>query len=63
MQAVHGWAPLVVHVNQADMIAAVLRLKHRFPRINMILAGATEAHVLADRIATLGKAVLPSAPW
>lgn len=42
--------PLVVHASRADDLAAALRLQAQFG-VLMVLAGASEAHLLADRIA------------
>jgi len=41
--------PLVVHANQADTIDAAIRFK-RHADCDMIIAGAAEAHLLADRL-------------
>ena len=62
--------PLVVHVDQADAIAAALRFKHTC-NCNMVIAGAAEAHVIAADIkaagpcscATKRKAQPPSPPF
>ena len=48
---VDGGQPLVVHVERASDILAVLALRTDFPRLRLILFGAREGWMVADRIA------------
>ncbi len=58
---VTGQMRLVVHVESAPDILAVLDLKRDFPLIKMVLAGATEGWRVAPRIAAAGVPVVASA--
>jgi imidazolonepropionase-like amidohydrolase len=57
---VEGRQPLVIHVDRASDITAVLGLKQAFPRLRIILFGAREGWLVADRIAAAGVPVLTS---
>lgn len=48
---VEGRVPAVVHVDRASDIIAVLGLRQEFPRLRLILIGAREGWLVADRIA------------
>lgn len=48
---VTGRQPLVIHVDRASDIIAVLALRQQFPRSRLILLGAREGWLVADRIA------------
>ncbi|KAA1466778.1 hypothetical protein DENSPDRAFT_766715 [Dentipellis sp. KUC8613] len=68
-RAAEGPVPLVVHVDSADPMARLLELKkevenNRGSRMQMVFAGATEAHLLAKEIgdAGVGVILIPSRP-
>ena len=48
---VEGRMPLVVHVDRASDIVAVLGLRADYPRLRLILLGAREGWLVADKIA------------
>jgi imidazolonepropionase-like amidohydrolase len=48
---VTGRQPVLIHVDRASDILAVLGLGQRFPRLRLILLGAREGWMVADRIA------------
>ncbi|ATE64928.1 amidohydrolase family protein [Rhizorhabdus dicambivorans] len=48
---VRGAMPLLVHVERAADIRAVLALKAQYPAIRLVLVGATEGWMIADQIA------------
>ena len=48
---VEGRMPLIVHVERASDISQVLALKQQFPRLRLILLGAREGWLVADKIA------------
>ncbi len=52
---------LLVHVERASDILQVLSLKKDFPRLKIVLVGASEGWLVADRIAASGVAVIASA--
>lgn len=52
---------LLVHVERASDILAVLKLRNEFPRLRMVLVGATEGWTVADAIARAGVPVIASA--
>lgn len=58
---VQGKMPLLVHVERAADIVAVLDVRREFPRIALVLAGVSEGWKVADRIAAEGVPVLASA--
>lgn len=58
---VQGRQPLLVHVERASDILQTLALKREFPRLNLILVGATEGWRVADRIAAAGVPVIANA--
>jgi hypothetical protein len=62
--------PLVVHVDNADIMAVLLRLKAEYETqfngtILLTFVGAAEAHLLADEIKKAGVSVVltPSRPF
>ena len=52
---------LLVHVERASDILQVLALKREFSALKIVLVGATEGWMVADRIARAGVAVIASA--
>ena len=58
---VNGRQPLVVHVERASDIVAVLALRADFPQLRLILFGAREGWTVADRIAAAHVPVITSA--
>jgi imidazolonepropionase-like amidohydrolase len=48
---VEGRVPAVVHAERASDISAVLALRAEFPRLHLILIGAREGWMVADKIA------------
>ncbi|MGA9582318.1 MAG: amidohydrolase family protein [Allosphingosinicella sp.] len=52
---------LLVHVERASDIIQVLALKKEFPRLRLVLVGATEGWTIADRIAAAGVPVIANA--
>jgi imidazolonepropionase-like amidohydrolase len=52
---------LLVHVERASDILQVLGLKRDFPALKIVLVGATEGWMVADRIAAAGIPVIASA--
>jgi len=58
---VEGRQPLVVHVERASDILAVLALRTDFPKLHLILFGAREGWTIADRIAAAHVPVITSA--
>jgi imidazolonepropionase-like amidohydrolase len=57
----NGRMPLLVRVSRAADIIEVLRLQREFPSIRLVLVGANEGWLVADRIAAAGVPVLVSA--
>ena len=53
-----GTQPLVVEVNRASDIRAVLKLKSDYPALKLIIAGGAEAWMVADALAKAGVSVL-----
>jgi imidazolonepropionase-like amidohydrolase len=49
-RAIQGDFPVVAHVNQADQIAAMIRLKNEFG-FQLIIHGGAEAHLVANLLA------------
>ncbi|KLE34253.1 amidohydrolase family protein [Aurantiacibacter luteus] len=58
---VTGRQKLYVHVERAVDILSVLALREEFPRLDMVLIGATEGWMVADRIAASGVPVIAAA--
>ncbi|WP_340588307.1 amidohydrolase family protein [Erythrobacter alti] len=58
---VTGEQKLYVTVHRAADILSVLALREEFPRLDMVLTGATEGWMVADRIAASGVPVITSA--
>lgn len=56
-----GQQYLLVHVERASDILAVLDLKRDFPRLKLVLVGATEGWTVADKIARASVPVIASA--
>ncbi|HEX8380642.1 MAG TPA: amidohydrolase family protein, partial [Allosphingosinicella sp.] len=52
---------LLVHVERASDIIQVLALKKEFPRLRLVLVGATEGWTIADRIAAARVPVIANA--
>ena len=52
---------LLVHVERASDILQVLALRKEFPRLRLVLVGATEGWTVADRIAAAGVPVIANA--
>lgn len=51
VSVVEGRQPAVIHVERASDIVAVLGLRDEFPKLRIILIGAREAWMVADKIA------------
>ncbi len=51
MPVVEGRVPAVVHVERASDITAVLGLRAEFPKLRLVLLGAREGWLVADKIA------------
>ncbi|KAI0089202.1 hypothetical protein BDY19DRAFT_889764 [Irpex rosettiformis] len=69
-KAADGSIPLIIEVNNADIMATLLQLKKeiedlRGVRMNMVFSGATEAHLLANEIARarVGVILHPARPF
>jgi imidazolonepropionase-like amidohydrolase len=58
---VRGRQLLLVHVEQANDIRQVLRLKREFPALRIVLVGVTEGWTVAGEIAAAGVPVIASA--
>ncbi len=58
---VTGAQTLIVHVESATDILAVLTLKREYPALALVIVGATEGWRVADRIAAAGVPVIASA--
>ena len=58
---VQGRVPLIVHVEQARDILNVIALREDYPRLNLILVGASEGWTVASQIAAAGVPVIASA--
>jgi imidazolonepropionase-like amidohydrolase len=56
-----GRQPLLVHVERASDILNVLELGREFPSLKLVLVGASEGWMVADRIARSGVPVIASA--
>jgi imidazolonepropionase-like amidohydrolase len=56
-----GTQYLLVHVERASDILQMIGLKREFPRLKLVLVGATEGWTVADRIAASGVPVIASA--
>ncbi len=57
-KVVSGETPAMVYVNRASDILQILKLKKSYPRLRLILAGASEGWTVADRIADAGVPVV-----
>lgn len=55
---VEGRQPVVIHAERASDIVAVLGLRRDFPRLRIILLGAREGWLVADKIAAAGVPVI-----
>lgn len=58
---VQGRVPLIVHVEQARDILNVIALRTDYPRLRLILVGASEGWTVAPQIAAAGIPVIASA--
>ncbi|MBS0503854.1 MAG: amidohydrolase family protein [Proteobacteria bacterium] len=58
---VNGKMPLLVHVESANDIRNVLKLKQWFPSLKLVIVGATEGWTVARDIAAAGVPVIASA--
>jgi imidazolonepropionase-like amidohydrolase len=56
-----GRQPLLVHVERASDILNVLNLKREFPSLKIVIVGASEGWLVADRLAKSGIPVIASA--
>ena len=56
-----GRQPLFVHVERASDILNVLDLKREFPALKLVIVGASEGWLVADRLAKSGVPVIASA--
>jgi imidazolonepropionase-like amidohydrolase len=56
-----GRQRLLIHVERASDILAMLALKREFPALRIVLVGATEGWTVADRIAAAGVPVIANA--
>ena len=61
LKVLDGSMPLVVHVERASDIRNVLALPKRYPRLRLIINGATEGWMVASEIAAARVPVLASA--
>lgn len=58
---VEGKMPLLVHAEKASDIIEVLKLRQDFPGLKLVLVGASEGWMVADRIKAAGVPVIASA--
>lgn len=56
--AVNGRIPLMVSVSRASDMMRLIALKDEFPRLDMILVGAEEAHLIAGELASADMKVI-----
>jgi imidazolonepropionase-like amidohydrolase len=56
-----GRQPVLVHVERASDILNVLNLKREFPALKIVIVGASEGWLVADRLAKSGVPVIASA--
>ena len=61
LPVIDGRMPLVVHVESGPDILKVLALKTEFPKLHLVLVGATEGWTVAREIAAAGVPVIASA--
>lgn len=61
LPVIDGRMPLVVHVEGGPDILKVLALKTEFPKLRLVLVGATEGWLVARQIAAAGVPVIASA--
>ena len=61
LPVMEGMMPLVVHVEGGPDILKILALKTEFPKIRLVLVGATEGWTVAREIAAAGVPVIASA--
>ncbi len=61
LPVVNGEVRLLVHVERAADIINVLKLRDEFPALKLVLVGASEGWLVADRIAAAGVPVIASA--
>lgn len=58
---INGTQQLYIHVERASDILAVLGLKRTYPKLDLVIAGASEGWLVADRIAASGVPVVADA--
>ena len=58
---INGRMPLLVHVESANDIRNVLRLRREFPAVKLVLVGGAEGWLVAREIASAGVPVIASA--
>ncbi|MDO6413525.1 amidohydrolase family protein [Sphingomonas sp. BIUV-7] len=61
LPVVEGRTPLLVHAERATDILAALALVREFPKLKLVLLGATEGWLVADRIAAARVPVIAAA--
>ena len=57
----NGSQPLLVHVERASDILQTLALKREFPRLRLVIVGATEGWMVAEQLAASGVPVIANA--
>ena len=60
-EIINGSTRLIVHVERAADIIQVLKLRDEFPALKLVLVGAAEGWLVAERIAAAGVPVIASA--
>jgi imidazolonepropionase-like amidohydrolase len=61
MPVVEGRQPLYVHVERASDILSVLELRREFPKLQLVIVGASEGWQVANQIAAAGVPVIAQA--
>ncbi|KAH8094912.1 hypothetical protein BXZ70DRAFT_343845 [Cristinia sonorae] len=66
-KAAEGSVPLIIHVNGADIMAALLRLKAEIEeqsgsQMKMVFSGASEAHILAKQLGDAKVGIIITSP-
>ena len=61
LPVIDGRMPLLVHVESGPDIVRVLKLRDEFPKLRLVLVGATEGWTVARQIAAAGVPVIASA--
>jgi imidazolonepropionase-like amidohydrolase len=57
-RVVSGGMPAMIYVNRASDIVEVLKLREDYPKLRIVLAGASEGWMVADKIAAAGVPVI-----